>query len=148
MIAVSACLAGYPCAYDGKARTDPRVVALVNSGKAMPICPEQLGGLATPRDPAEILHAEAGHPIRTRAGLDLTDNFIQGAELGVKVCLAIGTSLAILKSRSPSCGTNGVYDGSFSHTIVEGKGLFAERLEEAGVTAYSEQNAPFETLLH
>ncbi|KJS83099.1 MAG: hypothetical protein JM58_13310 [Peptococcaceae bacterium BICA1-8] len=112
MIIVSACLAGINCRYDGKSKISPRVIELVAKGEAIPLCPEQLGGLSTPREPVNIqsgTYVLAGtEKVLTPKGEDVTINFIQGANEVLKIAELVNPSLIILKSKSPSCGKTGV----------------------------------------
>lgn len=94
------------------------------------VCPEELGGLATPRLPSEI--QKDGH-VRNTAGIDVTEEYRTGAEKALAICLKYGCTKAILKSWSPSCGINGIYDGTFSHTRIPGNGVFAQMLKEHGI---------------
>jgi uncharacterized protein YbbK (DUF523 family) len=152
-ILVSTCLVGINSQWnEGSARVD-EVVALVKSGKAVFLCPEQLGGLSTPRDPAEI---EAGKTARdvlegharviTRAGADVTQQFVRGAQRLLAFCREMGIETAILKAGSPSCGSRETYDGTFSGTMRPGKGIAAELLDQNGVTVYNEEHYPVEIL--
>lgn len=135
MILVSACLAGVRCRYDGgHNRFDP-VVELVRSGRALPVCPEQLGGLSTPREPAEIRDG----CVWTLSGTDVTAAFRRGAEEALRLGQLTGCRRAILKARSPSCGAGLVYDGTFSHVPVPGDGFLAAMLREAGVEISTEE---------
>jgi len=133
MILVSACLAGIKCRYDGTAKPSPRVLELIKKGQAVPVCPEQLGGLPTPRDPAEQLHGL----ILTKQGKDVTLQFKKGAEEGLKVAQQFNCTRAILKSKSPSCGCGLVYDGTFSGRLVKRDGVFAALLKKEGVEVES-----------
>ena len=129
MTIVSACLAGFPCRYDGKARPCAEVVELVRAGKAIPVCPEQLGGLPTPRPPCEIL---AGRAIDS-TGADRTENYRRGAEAVLALAQTYGATQALLQNRSPSCGTGWIYDGTFSKTLTAGDGITARLLTENGI---------------
>jgi uncharacterized protein YbbK (DUF523 family) len=100
----------------------------------VPVCPEQLGGLATPRPPAE----RQGERIVAKNGLDVTDQYRRGAEETLKLCRLLGCEAAVLKERSPSCGCGEIYDGSFTGTLVAGNGVTAEILLEQGVPVYGE----------
>ncbi len=133
---VSACLAGFPCRYDGAAKSDPRVMALVRSGGALPVCPEQLGGLPTPREPSEIV----GGRVLSRDGRDLTEAFGRGARATLDLARAYGCDEAILKARSPSCGKGLVHDGRFGDGLVEGDGLAAALLASEGVRVRTEED--------
>ena len=129
MMIVSACLAGLPCRYDGKAKPCAEVMELVRSGKAIPLCPEQLGGLPTPRPPCEI---RAGR-VMDRDGADQTEAFRRGAEAVLAAVQAYGATEALLQNRSPSCGLGWIYDGSFSQKLVRGSGITAQLLAENGI---------------
>jgi uncharacterized protein YbbK (DUF523 family) len=129
MMIVSACLAGLPCRYDGKAKPCAEVMELVRSGKAIPLCPEQLGGLPTPRPPCEI---RAGR-VMDRDGADRTEAFRRGAQAVLATAQAYGATEALLQNRSPSCGLGWIYDGSFSQKLVRGSGITAQLLAENGI---------------
>jgi uncharacterized protein YbbK (DUF523 family) len=133
-VLVSACLAGFPCRYDGRAKTDDRVVALVLAGQAVPVCPEQLGGLTTPRRPAEVV---AGRVVDAD-GDDVTDAFRRGAEATLVLAQRYGCTRAILKANSPSCGCGRVYDGTFTGALVPGNGVTAELLSRHGMAVSTE----------
>jgi uncharacterized protein YbbK (DUF523 family) len=135
-IIVSACLAGMETNYLGEAWPNAKVMKLVREGKAMPVCPEQLGGLSTPRTPAERI----GNSIKTREGSDVTPQFKKGAEEVARLIKLTGAEVAILKSRSPSCGVGCTYDGSFSDTLVDRDGVTAEVLRKMGVKLLTEEN--------
>ena len=134
MYIVSACLAGLCCRYDGKDNADERVMELVRQGKAVPVCPEQLGGLTTPRPPCEIV----GNSVKTEKGLDVSENFLRGAEEAFKLAKLVGAEKVILKARSPSCGVGRIYDGTFSGKLIEGDGFFAAMLKNAGLKVETE----------
>jgi len=136
--AVSACLAGCPCRYDGKASPCPEVIRLVKRGEALPFCPEVLGGLPTPRTPCERM----GTRVLDRDGNDQTLAFLSGAREATRLARAVGCTAAILKSRSPSCGNGEIYDGSFRHIRIPGIGIWAKMLREAGFVLFSEENLP------
>ena len=129
MMIVSACLAGFPCRYDGKAKPCPQVVELVRAGKAIPVCPEQLGGLPTPRPPCEVLSGR----VIDRYGADRTENYRRGADAVLALAKTYGATQALLQKRSPSCGTGWIYDGSFSKTLIPGDGITARLLAENGI---------------
>ena len=135
-IIVSACLAGTDCNYKGQAKPNPVVVRLVREGKAIPVCPEQLGGLTTPRTPSE----RKGSKVFTKDGKDVTTQFEKGAKEVYKLCELIGCKKAILKARSPSCGIGEIYDGTFSDTLIAGNGVTAEKLRQMGVELLTEEN--------
>lgn len=126
---VSACLAGVKCGGDGSARPCQKVIDLVKHGKAIPVCPEQLGGLPTPRVPAE----QRNNKVFTEEGKDVTREFKKGAEEALKIAQLANCKEAILKSKSPSCGSGKVYDGTFSGKLVSGNGVFAELLKRDNI---------------
>lgn len=136
-ILVSACLLGCPCRYDGAAKADPRVLALMERHTLIPVCPEQLGGLPTPRLPSE--RREGG--VFDRGGKDVTAQYRQGAEEVLRLARLYGCTHAVLKERSPSCGSGQIYDGSFSHVLVPGSGVAAELLAQNGITVLGESQA-------
>lgn len=136
-ILVSACLLGCPCRYDGAAKADPRVLALMERHTLIPVCPEQLGGLPTPRLPSE--RREGG--VFDRGGKDVTAQYRQGAEEVLRLARLYGCTHAVLKERSPSCGSGQIYNGSFSHVLVPGSGVAAELLAQNGITVLGESQA-------
>lgn len=129
LIIVSACLVGLNCRYNAEARSNSLVLDLVRAGKALPVCPEQLGGLPTPRDPAEMI---AGKVV-TVTGKDVTENYLSGATQAAKLAKLAGCEKAYLKSLSPSCGLGRIYDGTFTRTTTEGDGVFAAMLKDMGI---------------
>ena len=133
-ILVSACLLGLPCRYDGSSKPREDVLALAGKHVLIPVCPEQLGGLPTPRPPAEW----QGERIVNRAGTDVTEAYLRGAEGAVRIARLCGCTHAILKERSPACSCAGIYDGSFSGVLVPGRGSAARALEAAGITVLGE----------
>ena len=135
-ILVSACLLGSKCRYDGSAKPDARVIALGAEHTLVPVCPERLGGLEAPRKPSEI----SGNRVVGRDGRDVTAEFELGARRALEAARRFGCSCAILKERSPSCGSSSVYDGSFTGRVVPGPGVAAALLMENGVRVFSEEN--------
>ncbi len=140
MIAVSACLVGVRCRYDGKAVSYPAIMKLYEQGKLIPLCPEVLGGLSIPRTSCELVQTSEGPKVMTQNGEDKTDAFIKGAEMTLTVCKSLGIKKAILKSKSPSCGCGQIYDGTFTRTLIEGNGLTADLLLEAGIQVLGEND--------
>lgn len=136
-ILVSACLAGVKCRYDGKGVPTDLIKKLTNEGRAVLVCPEQLGGLPTPRTPAEIIE----NKVIDKNGIDLTSNFTLGAQEAYNIgCMNGCSKKAILKSNSPSCGYGKIYDGTYSGTLKEGNGIFAKLLKENGFEIRTEKN--------
>lgn len=137
---VSACLAGFPCRYDGKTKTCEAIAKLYKMGLALPVCPESLSGLPVPREPTE----KRGERYFSRSGRDVTENILRGAEKAFQKAVQSGLRVAILKSRSPSCGAGEIYDGSFNGATRPGNGAFAQKLLDAGFAVYTEENTPSE----
>ena len=133
-ILVSACLLGCPCRYDGKSKPNDAVLALMEHHTLIPICPEQMGGLATPRVPAE--RKDGG--VFTERGRDVTEQYRRGAEEALRLAQLYGCKYAILKERSPSCGNGQIYDGSFSRRLIDGDGVTAQLLKAHGITVLGE----------
>lgn len=129
---VSACLLGENCKYNNGNNYTPAVEALRERFEVIPVCPEQLGGLPTPRTPSE----RVGDKVLTRDGQDVTEAFRQGAAKTLAIAQAEGAARAVLQVRSPSCGCGTIYDGTFSGTLVPGKGVTAQLLEQNGVKIY------------
>jgi uncharacterized protein YbbK (DUF523 family) len=132
---VSACLLGVCCNHEGVANSDDKVHALRATHRLVPVCPETAGGLPTPRAWAERLPDGS---VRDDQGNDLTEWFERGAEHAVRLAAATGADQAVLKARSPSCGCDEIYDGSFSRRRVSGEGVTAAALRRAGVHVVSE----------
>ncbi len=144
-VLVSACLAGRECAYDGSARPDDAILELVRQGRAVLVCPEEEGGLGTPRPAAEIGSAsgedvlDGRARVVTDAGVDVTDEYLEGARLAVARAKDYGCATAVLKARSPACGCGAIYDGTFSKTLREGDGVAAAALKRAGVEILTDE---------
>ncbi len=132
----SACLLGIKCRYDGRAKTNAKVVNLSRQEVLIPVCPEQLGGLSTPREAAE----QKGKKIFTKSGEDVSKNFINGAQQFLKIAKLYNIKEAILKQGSPSCGCGRVYDGTFSGKMIKGDGVTAALLKKSGVRVVSEED--------
>lgn len=135
-ILVSACLLGICCRYDGKGNPNESVLALLGRDDVtlIPVCPEQLGGMSTPRTPSERLDDR----VINRAGEDVTDYFSKGADAALQIAQQCRCRYAILKERSPSCGCGRIYDGTFSGTLTDGNGVTAELLLQAGIQVFGE----------
>lgn len=143
-VLVSACLLGTACRYDGQSQPIQGIEALLESCEAIPVCPEQLGGLSTPRSPAERRDGR----VVNRTGDDVTDAFARGAAQTLEFARLYGAKIALLKSRSPSCGSREIYDGQFSGRTVPGRGVTAEVLSSEGLSVFDENqmDAFYETL--
>ncbi len=144
MYIVSACLAGVNCKYSGGNNFDPRIRELVSQGKAVLVCPEQLGGCSTPRPAAELDGVTGADVldgkgrVKRITGDFVTEEFIKGAAEVLEIAKITGAEKAILKAKSPSCGCGLVYDGSFSGKLVEGNGITAELLIRNGIDVITE----------
>jgi len=134
---ISACLLGVACRYDGGVQAIDCLDELMDRYELIPVCPEQLGGLPTPRTPSE----RRGNAVVTRDGQIVTDAFRRGAEQACRIAGLYGARLALLKARSPSCGSRRIYDGSFTGHTIPGTGVAAQALAAAGVSIYSEEEA-------
>lgn len=128
-VLVSSCLLGVYARYDGGTEADDRVLALARRLTVIPVCPEQLGGLSTPREPVEL---RCGRAV-TQDGRDLTDAFRRGALEVERIARLTGARVAVLQPRSPSCGIGEIYDGSFRGVRIPGFGILASHLNEMGV---------------
>ncbi|MBE6996264.1 MAG: DUF523 domain-containing protein [Ruminococcaceae bacterium] len=133
-ILISACLLGTCCRYDGASKPCADAVALTAHHTLIPVCPEQLGGLPTPRPPAERL----GERVLTKDGTDVTAQYRRGAEEALRLCRLLDCEAAVLKERSPSCGCGEIYDGTHSGKLREGSGVTAQLLAAHGVAVYGE----------
>jgi len=131
----SACLLGIKCRYDGKSKRNKKILELAKKEILIPVCPEQLGGLPTPREPAE----QKGKKVITKLGKDVTKKFKKGARQVLKIAKLFGVREAILKQRSPSCGCGQIYDGTFSGKIIKGNGVTAALLKRNGIKVISEE---------
>lgn len=146
-IAISQCLTGSPVRYDGKSvcRMDDTLKSWEALGLLIPICPEILGGLPTPRDPAEICSGDGDSvlsnlsKIKTCNGCDVTGAFIRGAHLALETAITSKVVFAILKENSPSCGSTHIYDGNFSGTLKTGLGATAALFRQNNIPVFSEE---------
>jgi len=132
----SACLLGIICRYDEKYKPNEKVINLAKKEILIPVCPEQLGGLPTPRGGVELKEKMA----ITKSGKDVTNNFTKGAEQVLQIAKTLGIKDAILKQRSPSCGCGQIYDGTFSGKIIKGDGITAALLKKNGIKVISEED--------
>lgn len=133
-ILVSACLLGVDCRYCGTGLYNEQVYDLKKKHNLIPICPEQLGGLTTPRNPVEIVNGKA----IDKENNDYTTQFQKGAEETLKIAKLLDCTVAILKSNSPSCGYGIIYDGTFSGEKIDGNGMTAEYLSKNGIRVLTE----------
>jgi uncharacterized protein YbbK (DUF523 family) len=138
VILVSACLVGVRCRYDGETKAEPRVIALAERATLVPVCPEQLGGMPTPR----VRHERVGERIVSESGCDATEAFDRGAQQALVIARICGATRAVLKARSPSCGVGVVYDGTFTGRLMQGDGVLAALLRSEGITSSTEDDLP------
>ena len=135
---ISACLIGIGCRYDGESRGREDISRLAEKYTFIPVCPEIYGGLPTPRTPSEIVGAR----ILTGDGRDVTAEYERGAAATLRIAVLAGAKKALLKERSPSCGTGSVYDGTFTGTLRPGDGVAAAFLRRAGLSLFGEDDIP------
>lgn len=133
MILVSACLVGINCKYNGGNNYNEKIFELVKKGEAIPICPEQLGGLQTPRIPSEIKIIDGKRHVINKEGEDVTQNFEKGAVEVLELAKKLNIKKAILQPRSPSCGVGKIYSGNFNGELIEGNGILAELFIKNGI---------------
>ena len=136
-ILVSACLLGTPCRYDGKSKPCEKVIRLGEDYEIIPVCPEQLGGLTTPRPPSEM---QADGRFINSDGEDVTAEYRNGANKTLHIAKEHGCTIAVLKEKSPSCGVHSRYDGTFTRTLIHESGITASLLRENGMTVLSEDD--------
>ena len=133
-ILVSACLLGHACRYDGKSKPCERVIALKDTYNLIPICPEVMGGLPTPRTPSEI----CGEYVLMKDGRDVTENYNRGALAALSIAQENACTVAILKEKSPSCGSGLIHNGLFDGGLVEGDGITTRLLKSEGIRVLGE----------
>lgn len=136
MLLISACLLGENCKYSGGSNRHEGLCRFLEERDHIPFCPEQAGGLTTPRLPSEIREGR----VYARDGADVTEAFRSGAEKALALCREKGVTAAILKEGSPSCGCHLVYDGTFTGVKIPGQGITANVLQEAGIAVFSEKD--------
>ncbi len=138
---ISACLLGVNCRYNGTSSRIEELENLIDPGRLIPICPEVLGGLETPREPCEIMtQANGGIKVMSKCGLDCTSEFQNGAQKVLEIAKVCQVKKVILKANSPSCGSGYIYDGTFSSKLIEGDGLTSKLLLENDIKVYNETN--------
>ena len=137
-VLISACLLGFECKYCGGSNKLPeqQLAALGERFRLIPVCPETAGGLPTPRDPSERL----GDKVVSNQGRDVTAQYQKGAETALTLARRYGCKAALLKEKSPSCGSGLIYDGSFTGTLVTGDGVAAQMLKEEGLIVFGESD--------
>ena len=135
-IIVSACLLGVSCRYDGNSKPNEKIIDLKEKYNLIPICPEIMGGLPTPRMPAEIKDGRG----KTENGIDVTEEYKKGADEAIKLAKLFGCKKAILKENSPSCGCGKIYNGEFTRTLKDGNGITAELFMKNGIDVFGENS--------
>ncbi len=135
MIIVSACLAGVNCRFDGGNKANKKVIELVRKGKAIPVCPEQLAGMTTPREAHEIKKGK----VMSKRGVDRTKEFERGAKEVLNIAKIIRAKEAIFKARSPSCGHGKIYSGNFDGRTVKGDGITTKLLKKNEIKIKTEE---------
>jgi len=132
----SACLLGINCRYNGETKSNQKIIKLAENEILIPVCPEQLGGLATPREPAE----QKDNKVFTKSGKNVTNIFENGAKEVLKIAKLFNIRETILKQRSPSCGCDQIYNGNFDGTVINGDGVCTKLLKENGIKVISEED--------
>ncbi len=144
-VMVSACLLGHKCRYNGKSCYLPVLISSMKQYQVIPVCPEVLGGLPIPRSPLEISNGDgydvwAGSAlVVNQDGVNFTYEFQKGALETLNLCRKHGVKMAVLKEKSPSCGSKRIYDGTFSTRLIPGSGVTASLLKKEGIKIFSEQ---------
>lgn len=137
-IAVSACLLGAACRYDGKSKPCSEVISFLQHHESISVCPEIMGGLSIPHPPSEIQTLSSDLLVKDVNGKDTTAFFEKGAQVALKKALEKGVTHAIFKAKSPSCGVDEIYDGTFTRTLVPGDGVAVRLFKEAGIRVATE----------
>lgn len=133
-ILVSACLLGVACRYDGKSKPNEKIINLMKNHNLIPVCPEELGGLTTPRLPAEIKNNE----VIRKDNKNITKEYLLGANEALKIARLYKCKIAILKAKSPSCGSSFIYDGNFSGNLIKGQGITCKILRKNNIKVLNE----------
>lgn len=140
MILVSACLLGINCKYNGGNNYNEKVIKFLKDKRFIPVCPEQLGGLNTPRKPSEIIVKNNVRYVFNNENKDVTKEFYKGALETLNIAKKFNCSTAILKAKSPSCGCGKIYNGEFSSKLVDGNGITAQLLVNNKIKVISEND--------
>ena len=133
-VLISACLYGEKCRYDGEDNLISRLDEIKKFCNLFPVCPEVLGGLETPRNPSEII----GEKVVSNVGKDVTNEYKKGAEIALETALRNSCKIALMKAKSPSCGSGKIYDGTFSRKLTDGDGITIKLLKEHGIKVFDE----------
>ena len=131
-ILVSACLLGINCKYDGTNNLNEKVLDYIKDKEVIPICPEILGGLSTPRPPSEIISDK----VVNNEQKDVTKEYRKGAEESLKLAKLFKVKKALLKAKSPSCGCGKIYDGTFTKTLIDGDGITTQLFKENNIETH------------
>ena len=137
-IGISACLLGKECTYKGSSNKINHIEKLMKDFEFVEICPEVMGGLSTPRAPSEITSLQP-LKVTSNEGKDVTKEYVLGAQKSLERLKQNNVNVVLLKHRSPSCGCDGIYDGTFSHVVVEGQGVCAKLLSDNGMELFHEK---------
>ena len=139
-VLVSACLVGKNCKYNGANNYNPAILSFLEDKEVFLICPEVMGGLPTPRLKSEIKESNGSFKVINEQNEDVTSFFENGAEKALKIALENKVDFAILKEKSPSCGSQKIYNGNFNGTLVDGNGIFAKKLKEHSIKILTEED--------
>ncbi len=146
MIVVSACIAGVACRYDGTSKLNENILKLVAQRKAIPLCPEMLGGRKVPREPVEIINGDGEDVLDGKAcvkdknGNDVTQEILEGVKEFLLTIERLNVKMVILKTKSPTCGYGKIFNGTFKNELKQGNGVLAAALKRKGIKIYTEEN--------
>lgn len=143
-ILVSACLLGIDCKYSGGNNLNEKVLEYIKNYEVIPVCPEIMGGLSTPRPSSERI----GDKVLNNQGTDVTNEYTKGALETLKLAKLFNVKKALLKAKSPSCGKGKIYDGTFTSTLIDGNGVTVDLLESNGIEVISEQDLYQKNIYH
>lgn len=135
-VIVSACLIGENCKYNGSNNKREKIIEYLKDKEVILVCPEVMGGMSTPRLKSEIKDGK----VISEKGDDVTDYFVRGATIALKKSLESGAKIAILKEKSPSCGTKFIYNGEFNGTLIKGSGVFSSLISQKGIKILTEED--------
>jgi len=147
MIIVSSCVMGEACRYDGKAYPLDQAIEELKNMEAIHICPEIMAGLPTPRMPMEIVNEGKEGKVLSKDGKDYTQDFVDGAKKVLDICKEHNVRYAILKDKSPSCGSQQIYNGQFEDKLIPGMGITARLLQEHGIQIFPAETAPYKKII-
>ncbi|NME69879.1 DUF523 domain-containing protein [Flammeovirga aprica] len=136
---ISSCLVGVKCRYNATCSSTVNLEKMIETGEAIPVCPEVIAGLSTPREPVELQQTDNGIKVTSKQGNEYTQQFLNAADEVLKICKENNITDAILQARSPSCGFGKIYDGTFSGKLIEGNGVVADKLFKNGVNVVTDE---------